>query len=115
MREVPAWYLTEAEARQFYEAVGLADLADEGIHRLTGPAAAEYSWTAYLLRDNARGGIEEMLDGVHYALFDILRLRALERLSADEAELAGLELVAAAKAAALALRHFQNAQRLLKS
>lgn len=115
---VPDWYLTVTEIRFFYEALGFdAAVIDQAVERLTGPAAAEYSWTAYLDRDNAAGGIEEMIDGAHYSFFDILVTRMLEargELSPEDAEAARLEFIQAAHATAAAIRHFQAGRRLLK-
>lgn len=114
----PAWFLTVAEIRQFYESLGFgAALADQAVERLTGPAAAEYSWTAYLMRDNAAGGIEEAIDGDHYCFFDILVTRMLEAsgdLSRDEADAARREFMLAAMSFTSAIRHLQVGRRLLK-
>jgi hypothetical protein len=117
-RPVPSSYLTVAEIRQFYAGLGFSrELADQAVERLTGRPASEYSWTEYLTRDNAAGGIEESIDGAHYAFFDILVSRMLEEageLTPEEADAARLEFVQAAHAFTLAIRHLQVGRSLLK-
>jgi hypothetical protein len=72
-RTIPAWYLTEFEARRFYEAIGLPDeFADQAVGRLRA-GAETYGWTDYLDRDNVSEGIEEALDLIHYGLFLVLQ------------------------------------------
>lgn len=116
--ETPSWYLTVAEIKQFYASIGYSgELADQAVERLTGPAAAEYSWTAYLTRDNAAGGIEEAIDGDHYCFFDVLVTRMLEEqglISRDQADIARQELMAAARDFASAIARLRNARRVLK-
>lgn len=113
---IPPWYLTEAYARQIYEAIGLGDLADHAVNRLR-MGGRDYAWTAYLERDNSREGIDEKVDAIHYAIFDTLRSYRLEEaglVSPEDAERARAALGRILERAVTDVRDFQIAAAALE-
>lgn len=110
---IPPWYLTEAFAREFYSAVGAKAYTDQALERLRR-GGHDYGWTDYLGRDNAGGGLEELIDALHYAIFDTCDLHAEEEngMSPDRAELARQQLYLGACKVAEGMAHFAAAQRI---
>jgi hypothetical protein len=113
---LPPWYLTEAYARQVYEAIGISDLADHAVGRLR-VGGRDYAWTAYLDRENSPEGVDELVDAIHYTIFETLRTYKLEAeglVSSEQGDTARTHLARGAMIAADFIREFQLAATALK-
>lgn len=115
-RAVEPWQLTEDYARQFYEALKVNGWSEQALERLRA-GGREYGWLGYLGRDNAGGGLEELLDVAHYAMFGTLDAWHEQEhgMSAEDAEAARAHLFAGARGLVEIMGHFEAARRLMPS
>jgi len=114
-RAIGAWQLTESWVRDFYVAIGVEAWAEQALERLRR-GGRDYGWLAYLGRDNPAGGIEELIDSLHYAVFAILDSYLAEeegQLSTEDAQAVREHVSAGATAVARhALPHFEAARQI---